>query len=252
MTTTFCNKNGYPVFLSVDGKALTIPPYSEEAISRGDDGAMCITVKMKSESYAEKLKRSFWNFSFYHDYHLVLESVYQFAGVQDGDVFDIVAEEQPLYEPEGVIYHRGAVRPRRSIYFEVNFRVLGDHRVLKKQYRKDHFKNGLFDFFLDPLIGFSADGCISGCGPTLLLWAVIIGCIVKFGFMTVLKWILVIYLAFAVLEWSLKALMDYVSSGGKTKNQAFAQCFAPDFIKTKFETYDFGTKKKKGFFGKKK
>ncbi len=252
MNITFRNTNGFDVCLCIDGRPHIVAPYAEEVLSREDTGGMTLAVRIKEESYAEKPKRSFWNFSFYHDYHLVLESVYQFAGVQDGDVFDIVAEEQTLYETEGVIYHRGSVRPRRSIDFNVNFRVLGDHRVLKKQYRKDHFKNGLFDFFLDPLIGFSADGCISGCGPTLLLWAVIIGCIVKFGFMAVLKWILVIYLAFAVLEWSIKALMDYVSSGGKTKNQAFAQCFAPDFIKTKFETYDFGTEKKKGFFKRKK
>ncbi|MBQ8496698.1 MAG: hypothetical protein IJ489_04485 [Clostridia bacterium] len=251
MNITFRNTNAFDVYLCIDGRPHIVAPYSEEGLSRADTGGMTLAVRIKEESYAEKPKRSFWNFSFYHDYHLMLESVYQFVGVQDGDVFDIVAEEQSMYEPEGVIYNRGAVHPRRSIYFEVTFRVLGDHQALKKQYRKDNFKNGLFDFFLDPLIDVGTDGCSFGCFSTIIFWAIVIGCIVKFGFMAVLKWILVIYLAFAVLEWSIKALMDYISNGGKTKNQAFAQCFAPDFIKTKFETYDFGTKKKKGFFGKK-
>ena len=60
MIITFCNKNGYDVFLSVDGRSLKIPPYSEETVSRSDDGAMRLTVKMKTESYTEKVKRPFW------------------------------------------------------------------------------------------------------------------------------------------------------------------------------------------------
>ena len=58
MNTIFRNTNGYDVFLSVDGRSLKIPPYSEETVSRGDDGAMRLTVKMKTESYAEKVKTS--------------------------------------------------------------------------------------------------------------------------------------------------------------------------------------------------
>ncbi len=254
MTTTFYNKNGYPVFLSVDGKALTIPPYSEETVSRSDDGAMRLTVKMKTESYAEKVKRPLWQFSFYRDHHIVLETDYRFIGVQDGDVFDIVAEEERVFDfdIDGVIYDRAAVHPKRRIYFETDFRVLGDTQTIKKEWRKDNRKNSLFDFFTDPLIDVGSDGCSMGCLSTIVFWAVVIGCIVKFGFMAVLKWILVIYLAFAVLNWAVGALIDYITSGGKTKNKRFDEYLDPAVIKEKFQTHDFGTEKKKGFFGRKK
>ena len=254
MTITFYNKNGYPVFLSVDGKALTLPPYSEETVSRGDDGAMRLTVKMKTESYAEKVKRPFWQFSFYRDHHIVLETDYRFIGVQDGDIFDIIAEEEPVFDfdIDGVIYDRAAVHPKRSIYSETDFRVLGDTQTIKKEWRKDNRKNGLFEFFLDPLIDVGADGCSMGCLSTIVFWAIIIGCIVKFGFMAVLKWIVVIYLAFAVLNWMVGVLIDCITSNGKTKAKRFDEYLDPVIIKEKFKTHDFGAEKKKGFFGRKK
>ncbi len=254
MTTTFCNKNGYPVFLSVDGKALTIPPYSEETVSRSDDGAMRLTVKMKTESYAEKVKRPLWQFSFYRDHHIVLETDYRFIGVQDGDVFDIVAEEERVFDfdIDGVIYDRAAVHPKRSIYFETDFRVLGDTQTIKKEWRKDNRKNELFDFFTDPLIDVGSDGCSMGCLSTIVFWAAVIGCIVTFGFMAVLKWIFVIYLIFAVLNWAVGALIDCIISGGKTKAKRFDEYLDPAVIKEKFKTHDFGTEKKKGFFKRKK
>lgn len=254
MNTIFRNTNGYDVFLSVDGRSLKIPPYSEETVSRGDDGAMRLTVKMKTESYAEKVKRPFWQFSFYRDYHIVLETDYRFIGVQDGDIFDIIAEEERVFDPDidGVIYDRAAVHPKRSIYSETDFRVLGDTGAIKKEWRKDNRKNGLFEFFLDPLIDVGADGCSMGCLSTIVFWAIIIGCIVKFGFMAVLKWILVIYLAFAVLSWTIKAGIDCITGGGKTKAKRFDEYLDPVVIKEKFKTHDFGTEKKKGFFGRKK
>ena len=254
MNTIFRNTNGYDVFLSVDGKALTLPPYSEKTVSRSDDGAMRLTVKMKTESYAEKVKRPFWLFSFYRDYHIVLETDYRFIGVQDGDIFDIIAEEERVFDPDidGVIYDRAAVHPKRSIYSETDFRVLGDTQTIKKEWRKDNRKNGLFEFFLDPLIDVGADGCSMGCLSTIVFWAIIIGCIVKFGFMAVLKWILVIYLAFAVLSWTIKAGIDCITGGGKTKAKRFDEYLDPVVIKEKFKTHDFGAEKKKGFFGRKK
>ena len=212
-----------------------------------------MTLQTKKESYMEKRKGSIWKFSFYHDYHLVLKASYRFFGVQDGDAFDITMEEQSLLEPEGVIYERGVLHPNRTMNFETEFSVVTDKRVFKKQYRKDYFKNELFDFFIDPLIGFSADSCVGGCGSTLLLWAIIIGGIVKFGFSTVLKWLLVIYLAVAVLGWLVRGFIDRVLRGGRSMTALFDECFDPSFIKDKFHTRDFGTEsKKKGFFGKKK
>ena len=254
MNTIFRNTNGYDVFLSVDGRSLKIPPYSEETVSRGDDGAMRLTVKMKTESYTEKVKRSFWLFFFYRDHHIVLETDYCFIGVQDGDVFDIIAEEERVFDPDidGVIYDRAAVHPKRSIYSETDFRVLGDVEAIKKEWRKDNRKNGLFEFFLDPLIDVGADGCSMGCLSTIVFWAAVIGCIVKFGFMAVLKWILVIYLAFAVLSWTIKAGIDCITGGGKTKAKRFDEYLDPLMIKEKFKTHDFGAEKKKGFFGRKK
>lgn len=254
MNTIFRNTNGYDVYLSVDGRSLKIPPYSEETVSHSDDGAMCITVKMKTKSYAEKVKRPFWQFSFYRDHHIVLETDYRFIGVQDGDVFDIVAEEERVFDfdIDGVIYDRAAIRPKRSIYSETDFHVLGDPQTIKKEWRKDHRKDCLFDFFFDPLIDVGADGCSMGCLSTIVFWAVVIGCIVKFGFMAVLKWILVIYLAFALLFWVIRSLIDYITGGGKTKAQRFDEYLDPAVIKEKFKTHDFGTKKKKGFFGRKK
>lgn len=254
MNTIFRNTNGYDVFLSVDGRSLKIPPYSEETVSRGDDGAMRLTVKMKTESYTEKVKRSFWLFFFYRDHHIVLETDYCFIGVQDGDVFDIIAEEERVFDPDidGVIYDRAAVHPKRSIYSETDFRVLGDVEAIKREWRKDNLKDGLFEFFLDPLIDVGADGCSMGCLSTIVFWAIIIGCIVKFGFMAVLKWILVIYLAFAVLSWTIKAGIDCITGGGKTKAKRFDEYLDPLMIKEKFKTHDFGAEKKKGFFGRKK
>jgi hypothetical protein len=254
MNTIFRNTNGYDVFLSVDGHSLKIPPYSEKTVSRGDDGAMRLTVKMKTESYTEKVKRSFWLFFFYRDHHIVLETDYCFIGVQDGDVFDIIAEEERVFDPDidGVIYDRAAVHPKRSIYSETDFRVLVDTGAIKKEWRKDNRKNGLFEFFLDPLIDVGADGCSMGCLSTIVFWAIIIGCIVKFGFMAVLKWILVIYLAFAVLSWTIKAGIDCITSNGKTKAKRFDEYLDPLMIKEKFKTHDFGAEKKKGFFGRKK
>ena len=254
MMITFHNKNGYPVFLSVDGKALTLPPYSEKTVSRHDDGKMLLTVKMKTESYAEKVKRPFWLFFFYRDHHIVLETDYCFIGVQDVDIFDIIAEEERVFDPDidGVIYDRAAVHPKRSIYSETDFRVLGDVEAIKREWRKDNLKDGLFEFFLDPLIDVGADGCSMGCLSTIVFWAIIIGCIVKFGFMAVLKWILVIYLAFAVLSWTIKAGIDCITGGGKTKAKRFDEYLDPLMIKEKFKTHDFGAEKKKGFFGRKK
>lgn len=254
MNTIFRNTNGYDVFLSVDGRSLKIPPYSEETVSRGDDGAMRLTVKMKTESYAEKVKRPFWQLSFYRDYHIVLETDYRFIGVQDGDIFDIIAEEERVFDPDidGVIYDRAAVHPKRSIYSETDFRVLGDVEAIKREWRKDNLKDGLFEFFLDPLIDVGADGCSMGCLSTIVFWAIIIGCIVKFGFMAVLKWIVVIYLAFAVLSWTIKAGIDCMTGGGKTKAKRFDEYLDPLMIKEKFKTHDFGAEKKKGFFGRKK
>lgn len=254
MNTIFRNTNGYDVFLSVDGRSLKIPPYSEKTVSRSDDGAMRLTVKMKTESYTEKVKRPFWLFSFYRDHHIVLETDYCFIGVQNGDVFDIIAEEERVFDPDidGVIYDRAAVHPKRSIYSETDFRVLGDTGAIKKEWRKDNRKNGLFEFFLDPLIDVGADGCSMGCLSTIVFWAIIIGCIVKFGFMAVLKWILVIYLAFAVLSWTIKAGIDCITGSGKTKAKRFDEYLDPLMIKEKFKTHDFGAEKKKGFFGRKK
>ena len=254
MNTVFRNTNGYDVYLSVDGRTLKIPPYSEETVSRHDDGKMILTVKMKTESYSEKVKRPFWQFSFYRDHHIVLETDYRFIGVQDGDVFDIVAEEERVFDfdIDGVIYDRASIRPKRSIYSETDFRVLGNVEAIKREWRKDNLKDGLFEFFLDPLIDVGADGCSMGCLSTIVFWAVIIGCIVKFGFMAVLKWILVIYLAFALLYWVIRSLIDCITGGGKTKAKRFDEYLDPVLIKERFQTHNFGTEKKKGFFGRKK
>jgi hypothetical protein len=70
--------------------------------------------------------------------------------------------------------------------------------------------------------------------------------------MAVLKWIAVIYLAFAVLSWTIKAGIDCITGGGKTKAKRFDEYLDPLMIKEKFKTHDFGAEKKKGFFGRKK
>jgi hypothetical protein len=251
MNITFRNQNGFDVFLCIDGKDLLIPPYASETVSRSDASEMTVVSRMTKPSYADKPKRSFWNFSFYHDYHLVLETDCRFCDVQNEDVFDIIAESTPLFDPHGVIYERCSIYPVRKTESSAQYRVYGDREALKKQYRRDCRKDGLFDFFVDPLIGFSADSCSSGCVSTILFWVAIIACVVNFGWIAVLQWGILIYLGLAVLEWLIAKAVDRLFSDGKTQIQIFDECFEPDAIKAYFREGCIGSqKKKKGFFGK--
>ena len=200
MDVIFRNTNGFDIFLCVDGKEIVIPSRFSETVSRSETGDMTVISRIAKPSYANRPKRSFWNFSFYHDYHLIVETTYRFCDVRDGDVFNIIAENTQIFDPSCVIYERCAVYSASAKTVFEECRIFGDREALKKQYRKDHRKENLFDFFTDPLIGFSVDGCSAGCLTTILFWVAIIACIVNFGFGTVLKWGLVIYIVFAFLE----------------------------------------------------
>jgi len=252
MDVVFRNTDEFDVFLCVDGRELVIPSRSSKTVSRSGTDDMTVVSRAAKPSYANKPKRSFWNFSFYHDYHLTVETTYRFCDVQDGGVFTVVAEETQISDPSCVIYKRCAVYSADAKKASEEYRVFGDREALKKQYRKDHGKENLFDFFMDPLIGFSADGCSAGCLTTVLFWAAIVACIVNFGFAAVGTWGLALYLTLAFLEWTVGKIVGYCFRAGKTSVQCFDACFEPYVIeKNLCGGASAPRRPKKGFFGRK-
>ncbi|MBQ2988088.1 MAG: hypothetical protein IJD59_03195 [Clostridia bacterium] len=251
MDVVFRNTNEFDIFLCVDGEEFVIPSRFSKTVSRSRTDDMTVVSRVAKPSYVNKPKRSFWNFSFYHDYHLTVETAYRFCDVQDGGVFTVIAEDTRTFDPSCVIYERCAVYSASAKTVSEKYRVFGDREVLKKQYRKDHRKEDLFDFFMDPLIGFSADGCSAGCLTTILFWVAIVACIVNFGFAAVGKWGLVLYIVLAFLEWTVGKIVDYCFSAGKTSAQCFDECFEPHVIEKNLcgGNSDF-RKPKKGFFGR--
>ena len=252
MDVVFRNTNGFDIILCVDGKEMAIPSRSSQTVSRSEAGDMTVVSRMAKPSYANKPKRSFWKFSFYHDYHLTVETTCRFCDVQDGCVFTVIAENTQSFDPSCVIYERCAVYSASAKTVSEEYRIFGDREALKRQYRKDHRKENLFDFFMDPLIGFSADGCSAGCLTTILFWIAIIACIVNFGFGAVLKWGLVLYIVLAFLEWTVGKIVGYCFHAGKTSMQCFDACFEPHMIEKSLRDGNLGSRKpKKGFFGRK-
>ena len=146
MTVTFHNTNGFEVFLCADGKNLLIPAHGTETFSRPEDGVMTLVSRIARPSYTNKPKRRFWNFSFYHDYHLVLKTTYRVQDVRDGDVFRIITESMPLFEPENVIYERCSVYPARKTECYAQYSVFGDRDTLKSNTARMAEKTVFFIF----------------------------------------------------------------------------------------------------------